>query len=167
LIDIVVILAVGGIVAMLIFRNINMLDYEKLEEQRDQKKESLQNNSHESLALPYANKFEKYSSFSVLIQEYIRKIRVDLEKDGDIYRLQESSIEKKQELLDLLSDALRKLTFFETLLSKSKPSTDIERDMFDILEFLDDILNEHFIDGERLADEMRDDLSSKHQQIFG
>jgi hypothetical protein len=165
LVEIVIILIVGAIVASLIYKNINMLDFDKIQEQNRHKEQNIPLED-EPMALPNSSKFEKYSFFSILIQEYVRKIRSDIENDNESYRLKEESLPKKGEILELLSDALRKLTFFETLLSKNKPIKEIERDMFDILEFLDDILCEHIVDGETLADTMRVDLADKHQQIF-
>lgn len=110
--------------------------------------------------------FDKYAKFSVDIQNHIRKIKMDIDSSKNIdlikYKLkidinEEDSIEK-------LSDFLRKLVFFETLLAKNKTSDEVESQLFSILSQLDTFIKDSCEDGEELADELRDNLLSNYQR---
>ena len=69
----------------------------------------------------------------------------------------------EEDSIELLSDYLRKLVFFETLLAKKKTSDEIEQELFSILSQVDAFLKENCIDGEQLADELRDNLLAEYE----
>ncbi len=111
------------------------------------------------------NAFDKYSQFSVAIQNHIRAIKLDIDSTKQIenprYILikdcnEENSIEK-------LSDFLRKLVFFETLLAKKKTSNEIEGELFGILSELDEFIKQNCEDGELLAEELKDNLLTEYE----
>lgn len=113
------------------------------------------------------NSFDKYSKFSVSIQNHIRAIKLDIDSSKQIenpkYVLLDKELE--EDSLEKLSDFLRKLVFFETLLAKNKSPNEIEGELFIILSELDTFLKQNFIDGEILADELRDNLMSEYEGI--
>lgn len=109
--------------------------------------------------------FDKYAKFSVAIQNHIRDIKTDLDssKNKEIikYKLKEGIDE--EDSIEKLSDFLRKLVFFETLLAKNKSSKEIESELFSILSQLDTFIKENCEDGEILADELRDNLLNSYE----
>ncbi len=111
--------------------------------------------------------FEKYSKFSVEIQNHIRKIREDIDSSKNsknpTYILKDKS--KEEESTELLSDFLRKLVFFETLLAKNKASDEIESELFEVLSKVDKFLRENIENGDQLADELRDNLYEVYQKL--
>jgi len=111
------------------------------------------------------NSFDKYSKFSVTIQNHIRAIKLDIDSTKQIenprYVLKDE--ESEEDLIEDLSDFLRKLVFFETLLAKSKTSTEIEGELFGILSQLDTFIKQNCEDGEVLAEELRDNLKAQYE----
>ena len=111
------------------------------------------------------NSFDKYSKFSVSIQNHIRSIKLDIDSTKEIknprYILKDE--ESQEDLIEDLSDFLRKLVFFETLLAKSKTSSEIEGELFEILSQLDTFIKQNCEDGEVLAEELRDNLLAQYE----
>jgi len=111
------------------------------------------------------NSFEKYSKFSVAIQNHIRAIKLDIDSTKQIenprYILKDK--ESEEDLIEELSDFLRKLVFFETLLAKRKTSSEIESELFAILSQLDNFIRQNCKDGEILAEELRDNLLAQYE----
>jgi len=109
--------------------------------------------------------FEKYSKFSVAIQNHIRAIKLDIDSTKHIDNPRYILLNKKNEedTIELLSDFLRKLVFFETLLAKQKTSTEIEGELFGVLSQLDELIKEKFKDGELLAEELKDNLLKEYE----
>lgn len=104
--------------------------------------------------------YQKYANFSVKVQNYIRAIKNDIDSskessDGK-YVLKEDVDEKAA--LEELSDFLRKLVFFETLLAKQKSTKEIESELFGILSSLDEFLAEKCQNGESQAEELKEKL---------
>jgi len=112
------------------------------------------------------NSFGKYSKFSVAIQNHIRAIKLDIDStkkiDNPRYILLENIDE--EESIELLSDYLRKLVFFETLLAKKKTADEIEQELFSILSQVDTFLKEKCFEGEQLANELRDNLLAEYEE---
>lgn len=104
--------------------------------------------------------FETYAAYSSKIQEYIRTVKNDIDSDHDvenpIFILKEST--KSKALTKQLADLIRKLVFFETLLAKKKSAEEVEESMFAILDEFDKLVREECVDGETLADQIRDKL---------
>lgn len=111
------------------------------------------------------NNFKKYSNFSVSIQNYIRIIKNDLDSskqtEEPIFKLLNNIDEKAS--LEELSDFLRKLVFFETLLAKQKTSEEIESELFAILDAIDSFIKTKCEDGEKLAQELKNKLFEEFQ----
>lgn len=114
---------------------------------------------------PSTNNFEKYSRFSVIIQNAIRTIKNDIdsskEKESPKYSLINS--EDEEQSLETLADFLRKLVFFETLLAKQKSKSEIESELFAVLSSLDVFIKEKCQDGQKLADELKDELFAQYE----
>ncbi len=108
--------------------------------------------------------FDKYAKFSVAIQNHIRAIKLDIDSTKQIenprYILKNKELE--EDLIEELSDFLRKLVFFETLLAKKKTSTEIESELFSVLSKLDEFIKQNCEDGERLAEELRENLLTQY-----
>ncbi|WP_024954609.1 hypothetical protein [Sulfurospirillum arcachonense] len=111
------------------------------------------------------SEFEQYSTFSIAIQNHIRAIKLDIDSTKKIENPRYILLnkEKEEDLIELLSDFLRKLVFFETLLAKSKTSSEIESELFGILSQLDTFIKENCENGELLADELRDNLLEEYE----
>lgn len=111
------------------------------------------------------NSFEKYSKFSVSIQNHIRAIKLDIDSTKKIENPRYILLEgvNEEDSIELLSDYLRKLVFFETLLAKRKTADEIESELFSILSQLDTFLKEKCFDGEQLAEELRENLLEEYE----
>ena len=111
--------------------------------------------------------YELYAQFSAIIQEHVREIKQSLDSSKTLderpFKLLEGKNE--EEALEVLSNFIRKLVFFETLMAKKKSSKEIEADLFELLSHLDDFLKEYCIDGEALADQLRESLSTAYEQL--
>ncbi|MBL0687012.1 MAG: hypothetical protein JJV95_03155 [Sulfurospirillum sp.] len=106
------------------------------------------------------NSLDKYSQFSVAIQNHIRAIKLDIDSTKQIENPRYILLDKNNEesSIEILSDFLRKLVFFETLLAKKKKTSEIESELFLILKKLDELIKQNCEKGESLADELRDNL---------
>jgi len=113
------------------------------------------------------NSFDKYSNFSVAIQNHIRAIKLDIDSVKKIENPRYILLENRDEedSIELLSDFLRKLVFFETLLAKKKTPSEIEGELFGVLSELDTFIKENCEDGELLADELRDSLLEEYEDV--
>ncbi len=111
------------------------------------------------------NSFDKYSKFSVIIQNHIRAIKLDIDSSKQIQNPRYILLNKddEEESIEKLSDFLRKLVFFETLLAKKKTSTEIESELFGILSQLDEFIKESCEEGETLAEELKNNLFSEYE----
>ncbi len=111
------------------------------------------------------NNFKKYANFSVSVQNYLRIIKNDIdntkEKESPKFILKNSIDER--ESIELLSDFLRKLVFFETLLAKNKSAQEVESELFSILDSIDSFVREKCENGEELADELKEFLFNDFQ----
>ena len=114
-----------------------------------------------------AGSFEKYAKFSSIIQEYVREIKhsVDTskEKENPKYRLVEGRNENQA--LEKLSDFIRKLVFFETMMAKQKNPKEIEAELFEVLNGLETFIKEFCEDGENLSEELREKLLEAYEQL--
>lgn len=110
---------------------------------------------------------ERYAKFSAIIQERVREIKQSLDSskipNERPFKLLEGKNE--EEALELLSNFIRKLVFFETLMAKQKSSQEIEAELFELLSHLDTFLKEYCVDGEALADELRESLLEAYEQL--
>jgi len=110
---------------------------------------------------------ERYAKFSAIIQERVREIKQSLDSSKTPNERPFKLLEGKneEEALVLLSNFIRKLVFFETLMAKQKSSQEIEAELFELLSHLDTFLKEYCVDGEALADELRESLLEAYEQL--
>ena len=113
------------------------------------------------------NSHERYAKFSAIIQERVREIKQSLDSSKTPNERPFKLLEGKneEEALELLSNFIRKLVFFETLMAKQKSSKEIEAELFELLSHLDTFLKEFCVDGEALADALRDSLLEAYEQL--
>ena len=108
-----------------------------------------------------------YAKFAALVQNYVRVIKIDIdsskESEHAIYRLKEDADEERA--LEFLSDLIRKLVFFETMNAKHRDPSSIEADLFGVLSELDVFIIKEIIDGDVLAERLRDDLFSAYENL--
>ena len=112
--------------------------------------------------------FERYAQFSSIIQEHVRDIKHAL--DSTKIKDKESPFKLKEEkneaqALEKLSDCIRKLVFFETMMAKQKSAKEIEAELFEVLSSLEAFLIEFCDDGENLAEELREQLLAAYEQL--
>lgn len=110
---------------------------------------------------------EGYSRFSVTVQEEIRAIKNGLDSSKTNQDSPYKLLEGKDEALALetLSNYIRKLVFFETMMAKQKSPDEIEADLFEILNGVEQFLIENCEDGEKLSEELRERLLAAYEQI--
>jgi valyl-tRNA synthetase len=108
-----------------------------------------------------------YAAFAGVIQEKIRAIKKDIDSSKETpepqYVLKEGEGEEKA--LEELSDMIRKLVFFETMGAKRDSKERIESEMFGVLNELDSFVSQALVDGEALADELREELFGAYERI--
>ncbi|MDD2385071.1 MAG: hypothetical protein PHN18_12840 [Sulfurospirillaceae bacterium] len=111
--------------------------------------------------------YSSYAKFSAVIQDEIREIKNQIDSSKIIENRHYILLEGKNEsaLLEILSDYIRKLVFFETLMAKQKSAQEIEADLFEILSGMELFLKENCVDGEMLADALRERLLNAYEQI--
>jgi len=110
---------------------------------------------------------ERYAKFSAIIQEHVREIKQSLDSSKTPNERPFKLIEGKSEdeALELLSNFIRKLVFFETMMAKQKSSNEIEAELFELLSHVDDFLKEYCVDGEEHADALRETLLEAYEQL--
>ena len=110
---------------------------------------------------------ERYAKFSAIIQENVREIKQSLDSSKTPNERPFKLLEGKSEAeaLELLSNFIRKLVFFETMMAKKKSSKEIEADLFELLSHLDDFLKTYCVDGEALSDALRETLLEAYEQL--
>ena len=145
--DVMSVVLVGGLVTYFMYLNIT-----KVTKNLDKNKKG---------------SFEAYADFSAKIQEYLRSVKKDLDDDMDTenpkFRKNESCSSK--EVTKELTDLIRKSSFYETMLAKRKDPKEVEAGLMDILTQFDKVVRDNCIDGEMLADELRDMLSRDYQRL--
>ncbi len=145
--EVLSVLLVGSVVTYLMYQNINKVT--------------------SSLEIGKNSSFESYAAFAAAITDHIRKIKNDIDKDIDSsyprFCPKEDCDTKKTvgELLDLI----RKTSLYETVMAKRKTSKEVESELGKILGELDEIIKKSCIDGERLAQEVKDSLYKEYQKV--
>jgi len=111
--------------------------------------------------------FEKYANFSSIIQEYVREIKasVDTSKEREDRKFKLVEGRNENQALEKLSDFIRKLVFFETMMAKQKNQKEIEAELFEVLNGLEIFLKEFCEDGENLSEELREKLLEAYEQL--
>lgn len=111
--------------------------------------------------------YDRYAKFSAIIQEHVREIKQSLDSSKTPNERPFKLLEGKNEdeALELLSNFIRKLVFFETMMAKQKSSTEIEAELFELLSHLDEFLNAYCVDGEVLSDALREELLEAYEQL--
>lgn len=106
-----------------------------------------------------------YSNFASLVQEKIRAIRLDIDtpKEGAKFVLLEGV--DTSEALEKLSDMIRKLVFFETMIGMRNSSQNTEAGLFEILNSLDNFIASSLVEGKELADEIREELAVSYEKL--
>ncbi|ACZ12337.1 hypothetical protein [Sulfurospirillum deleyianum] len=109
----------------------------------------------------------RYAQFSSVIQEHVRAIKNSLDSTKMVeerpYLLREGK--EETEALEILSDYIRKLVFFETLMAKQKNAQEIEAELFEILNGLENFLKTYCVDGETLSETLRDRLLEAYETL--
>jgi hypothetical protein len=145
--DITSALIVGSIVTYFMYQNINQIT-----------------TNIESQA---RGSFESYAAFSAKIQEYIRKIKKDIDDEINntdiIYEKSESCDSKS--VIKKLNDLIRKASFYETVLAKRKTPKEVEKGFVDILEELDDVVKNSCLNGEAKALQLKEEIHNHYQKM--
>jgi hypothetical protein len=146
------VLMIVGMVAFIMMRQINKVT------------QRVDNNP---LSRASTGDYERYAKFSAIIQEYVREIKSSLDSTKEqterSFKLQEGKNETQA--LEKLSDFIRKLVFFETMMAKQKSTKEIEADLFEVLNGLENFLIEFCEDGENLAEALREKLLEGYESL--
>lgn len=133
-------ISVGSLVAFILFYNIKEIT-KKIEKEED--------------------KSSFYSSFSLKIEERLREIRDNVQKD--ILKLENENLKKEFE--DKISDLIRDTLFFETIEAKKLNNEKAEERLFKILSNTEEIIKKYLKEGEKIADNLREKLYDDYEQI--
>jgi hypothetical protein len=145
--EVISVLLVGSIVTYFMYQNINKIT--------------------SNLALEKSGTFEEYAAFAAKVTEHIRKVKNDLDKDitcSDPLFCPKEDCDAEQSVKELL-DLLRSSAFYETVMAKRKTPKEVEAAMAEILQKLDAIIRKSCVDGDKLADMVRDRLYEEYQKI--
>lgn len=108
-----------------------------------------------------------YANFAAIIQEKLRMIKKDIDHTKNtpepVYVLNDQNNEEKS--LEFLANCIRQLVFFETMNSKRKSNKQIELELFEILNSIDEHIKANMHNGEKLANELKDELALKYSQL--
>ncbi len=145
--EVLSVLLVGSVVTYLMYQNIQRVT--------------------SKLDLQKGGSFESYAAFAAAVSDQIRKVKNDLDKDiqssDPIFRAK-ADCDTRESVKKLL-DLIRESAFFETVMAKRKTPKEVEAAMADILDRLDRVIRECCVEGERLADEVRERLYREYQKI--
>lgn len=111
--------------------------------------------------------FELYAKFSTIIQEHVREIKNSMDSSKTMEERKYKLISGRNEVqaLEKISDFIRKLVFFETMMAKQKSAKEIEGELFGVLSGLETFLTEYCEEGENLAEELRNILLEEYEKL--
>lgn len=149
MVDIFSVVLVGSVVTYFMYQNINKVTQAIDEKTKD--------NS------------PRYALFSVKIQEYIRSLKKDLDEDiecSDPRFCRNDSCDDKVVTREL-NDLIRKASFYETVLAKSKSRKEAEGDFVEILERLEAVVAKNCVNGSEEAEKLKEEIFNEYQKILG
>ena len=111
--------------------------------------------------------YDRYARFSAIIQEHVRSIKQSLDSSKEAEVRPYALLQGKDEsgALEELSNFIRKLVFFETMMAKQKSAHEIEAELFDVLNSLEMFLKNSCENGEALSDELRESLLKAYEAL--
>jgi len=149
MVDIFSVVLVGSVVTYFMYQNINKVTQAIDEKTKD--------NS------------PRYSMFSVKIQEYIRALKKDLDEEIECSNprfCKNESCDDKVVTREL-NDLIRKASFYETVLAKSKSRKEAEADFVEILERLEAVVVKNCVNGSEEAQKLKEEIFNEYQKILG
>ena len=102
-----------------------------------------------------------YPEFCDLINEKI----VAFKKQAQSFENALLDSDKKGECLEKLGDLTRRLTFLQTMNLSKKNDSIWQSELFGFLKELESVVISHFKDGEKKADELRDELANEFKKL--
>lgn len=106
-------------------------------------------------------KADVYPKFCDIIDEKIREFKSLLKDD----KLKVKDEDKKDEFLEKLSDLSRELTFIQTMNLSKKDDGLWQKELFDFLSKLDELLLNFLEDGQKESEELREFLMNEFQRL--
>ena len=149
MVDIFSVVLVGSVVTYFMYQNINKVT--------------------QSLDVQTKDNSPRYAMFSVKIQEYIRALKKDLDEDIESSnpRFCRNDTCDDKVVTRELNDLIRKASFYETVLAKSKKKKEAEGDFVEILERLETVVAKNCVNGSVEAEKLKDELFDEYQKILG
>lgn len=106
-------------------------------------------------------KVDVYPKFCDIIDEKIREFKSLLKDD----KLKVKDEDKKDEFLEKLSDLSRELTFIQTMNLSKKDDGLWQKELFDFLSKLDELLLNFLEEGQKESEELREFLMNEFQRL--
>lgn len=106
-------------------------------------------------------KADVYPKFCDIIDEKIREFKSLLKDD----KLKVKDEDKKDEFLEKLSDLSRELTFIQTMNLSKKDDGLWQKELFDFLSKLDELLLNFLEEGQKESEELREFLMNEFQRL--
>jgi len=149
MVDIFSVVLVGSIVTYFMYQNINKVTAAIDEKTKD--------NS------------PGYAHFSVKIQEYIRAIKKDLDDDieSSDARFSKNDTCDDKAVTRELNELIRKASFYETVLAKSKKRSEAEADFVEILQRLETVVANNCVNRSQEAEQLKETLFNEYQKTLG
>ncbi len=145
--EVLSVLLVGSIVTYLMYQNITKVTA--------------------NLEVEKGGSFEAYAAFASKITNHIRRVKNDLDKDmeSSYPRFHPTETCDTEATVKALLDLLRQTAFFETVMAKRKTPKEVEASLGEILGKFDEIIRTSCVDGDRLAEEVKESLYREYQKI--
>jgi hypothetical protein len=134
---------VGGVVAYLMYQNIN--------------------NITANIEKRSSKGYEFFANLAGAAIEFIKDIKRDINGKSETPEFFLKDDSNKENILKELDDFIRKLAFYETVLAKKKEIDDIESEIAEIFISFDEFIKKNFKDGDLQADKIRESLHKIYQ----
>lgn len=106
-------------------------------------------------------KSDLYPQFCDVIDEKIRQFKENIQNESLILK----DKDKKNEFLEKLGDLTRELTFIQTMNLSKKNDEIWQKELFDFLKELEDLLLEFLENGEEKAENLREFLMKEFEKL--
>jgi len=134
---------VGGVVAYLMYQNINKVTT--------------------NIERKSSKGYEFFANLAGAAIEFIKDMKRDINGKNENPTFIVLEDKEKEKVLKELDDFIRKLAFYETVLAKKKEAEDIEAELAEIFINFDKFVRENFKDGDSHAENIRESLHKIYQ----
>jgi hypothetical protein len=147
MVDIFSVVLVGGVVAFLMYRNINEITT--------------------SIEQKVAYSHSDFATFASYLQDKIREIKRDIDSDIECENPRFCKNDKCNEMKVIreLNELIRRASLYESGLVKNRKRSEVEADFIEILSRLEEIVKSSCVNGEKEADRLMDEIYNEYKRV--